>query len=86
MEVRAATCAVDHAVAVSNGTAALHCAVLAAGLRPDDEVLVPAITFAASANCVRYIGAKPVFVDVDPDTGLVTADRLKAAITGRLGQ
>ena len=47
----------SHAVAVSNGTAALHLAALAAGIGPGDEVIVPALTFAASANCVRYAGA-----------------------------
>lgn len=55
-----------HAVAVVNGTAALHVALLVAGIRPYDEVLVPALTFIAPANAVRYIGAWPVFVDVDP--------------------
>lgn len=55
-----------HAVAVSSGTAALHLALLAAGLRPGDEVLVPALTFVATANAVRYCGAEPVIVDVEP--------------------
>lgn len=60
-----------HAVAVCNGTAALHAACAVAGLGPGDEVLVPAITFVASANCARYVGAEPVFVDVDPRSGLI---------------
>ena len=55
-----------HAVAVVNGTAALHVALLVAGVPPDDEVLVPTLSFAAPANAVRYVGAWPVFVDVDP--------------------
>ncbi|PRP96558.1 UDP-4-amino-4-deoxy-L-arabinose--oxoglutarate aminotransferase [Enhygromyxa salina] len=59
------------AVAVCNGTAALHAACAAAGLGPGDEVLVPALTFLASANCARYVGAEPVFVDVDPRSGLI---------------
>jgi len=62
---------VAHVVAVCNGTAALHAACGAAGLGPGDEVLVPAITFLASANCARYVGAEPVFVDVDPRSGLI---------------
>ena len=55
-----------HAVATVNGTAALHVALLVAGVQPDDEVLVPAVSFVAPANAVRYVGAWPVFVDVDP--------------------
>jgi perosamine synthetase len=54
-----------HAVATSSGTAALHIALLVAGVEPEDEVLVPALTFIAPANAVRYAGARPVFVDVD---------------------
>jgi perosamine synthetase len=56
------------AVATVNGTAALHVALLACGVAPDDEVLVPTLTFIAPANAVRYCGAWPVFIDVDPDT------------------
>src|SRR5262249_8030534 len=61
-------CGVEHAVAVSSGTAALHLAVLALGLRPGDEVIVPAYTFPATANVVALAGLKPVLVDVDPVT------------------
>jgi perosamine synthetase len=60
-----------HAVAVANGTAALHVMLAALDLGPGDEVLVPAMTFAASANAVLYCRAKPVFVDVDPRTLLI---------------
>ena len=63
----------DHAVAVANGTAALHVMLAALGVGPGDEVLVPAMTFAASANAVLYCRAKPVFVDVEPDTLLIDA-------------
>src|SRR5688572_12846181 len=56
-----------HAVAVSSGTAALHAAVFAAGIGPGDEVIVPPLTFAATANAVCYVGGTPVFVDVRPD-------------------
>ncbi len=57
---------VRHAVAVSSGTAALHLALLAAGVGPGDEVIVPALTFIATANAVRYCGATPVFVGLPP--------------------
>jgi len=56
-----------HAIATVNGTAALHTALLVAGVRPDEEVLVPALTFVATANAVRYCGAHPVFMDVEPE-------------------
>lgn len=69
------------AVAVCNGTAALHAACAVAGLGPGDEVLVPAITFLASANCARYVGAEPVFVDVDPRSGLIDVEHAAAQIT-----
>ncbi|HST26335.1 MAG TPA: DegT/DnrJ/EryC1/StrS family aminotransferase [Gaiellaceae bacterium] len=64
----ARACEVEHAVAVSSGTAALHLAVLALGLEPGDEVIVPAYTFPATANVVALAGLKPVLVDVDPVT------------------
>jgi perosamine synthetase len=64
----ATACEVEHAVAVSSGTAALHLAVLALGLQPGDEVIVPAYTFPATANVVALAGLKPVLVDVDPVT------------------
>jgi perosamine synthetase len=69
------------AVVVSSGTAALHSAIYAAGIGPGDEVLVPAMTFVASANCVVFQGGKPVFVDVEPDTLLVNTDILERKIT-----
>jgi dTDP-4-amino-4,6-dideoxygalactose transaminase len=67
---------VGHAVALSSGTAALHLALIVLGVGPGDEVLVPTLTFVATANAVRYVGATPVFVDSDPsswcvDSGLV---------------
>jgi len=64
----AAACGTEHAVVVSSGTAALHLAVLALGIGPGDEVLVPAYTFPATANVVAFVGARPVLVDVDPET------------------
>jgi UDP-4-amino-4,6-dideoxy-N-acetyl-beta-L-altrosamine transaminase len=69
-----------HVVAVSSGTAALHLAMLALDLRPDDAVVVPAITFVATANAVRLAGAEVLFADVDPDTGLMTAEHARAAL------
>jgi perosamine synthetase len=64
----ARACEVEHAVAVSSGTAALHAAVYALGIGPGDEVIVPAYTFPATANVVALVGATPVLVDVDPET------------------
>ena len=72
---------VKEAVAVSNGTAALHAAMYAIGIGPGDEVIVPAMTFAASANCVVYQGGTPVFVDVEPDTLLLDPEQVEAKIT-----
>ena len=82
-ELVAAACEVEHAVAVSNGTAALHLAVLALGIGPGDEVIVPAYTFPATANVVRLAGATAVLVDVDPDTFNLDLERVPAAVTPR---
>lgn len=71
------------AVAVSNGTAALHAAMHALGIGPGDEVIVPVMTFAASANCVVYQGGTPVFADVQADTLLIDPDDVAAKITAR---
>jgi len=71
------------AVAVSNGTAALHAAIYALKIEPGDEVIVPAMTFAASANCVVYQGGTPVFADVDAGTLLLDPGQVKAKITRR---
>jgi perosamine synthetase len=73
----------NYAVAVSSGTAALHCATYAMGIQPGDEVLVPAITFAATANCVIALGGKPVIVDVEPDTLLIDIKAAEKHITPR---
>lgn len=71
------------AVSTSSGTAALHLACLELGLGPGDEVLVPAMTFAATANAVMYTGATPVFVDLDPLTFGMDPERAAAAVTPR---
>jgi UDP-4-amino-4,6-dideoxy-N-acetyl-beta-L-altrosamine transaminase len=69
-----------HALACSSGTAGLHMATLACGLGPGDAVIVPAITFLATANAVRMVGAEVVFSDVDPDTGLMTREYIETAL------
>ena len=74
---------VAHAVAVSNGTAALHLSILAAGIGPGDEVIVPALTFAASANCVRYAGGTVVFADVRDDTLTIDPAHVESLVTAR---
>jgi perosamine synthetase len=71
------------AVAVSSGTAALHAAVYAAGIGPGDEVIVPAMTFAATANAVVFQGGTPVFADVEPDTLLIDPQQVEIKITPR---
>ena len=70
-----------YGVAVSNGTAALHMACVAARIGPGDEVLVPAITFAASANCVLYCGGTPVFIDIDPKNYNIDINKIEEKIT-----
>ena len=80
----AETVGARHAVACSNGTAALHLAMLALEVQPGEVCIAPSITFLATANCARYVGAEVVFADVDPTTGLMTPDTLAEAI-GRVG-
>jgi UDP-4-amino-4,6-dideoxy-N-acetyl-beta-L-altrosamine transaminase len=72
-----------HGVAISNGTAALHAAYHALGVGPGDEVIVPPMTFAATANAALYCGATPVFADVAPDTLLLDPAAAAAAVTPR---
>jgi perosamine synthetase len=79
----AEACGVEHAVAVSNGTAALHVAVVALGIGAGDEVIVPAYTFPATANVVRLAGATPVLVDVDPATFNLDLGKVYEAVTPR---
>ena len=71
----------QHAVACSNGTAALHLAMLALEVQPGEAVIAPSITFLATANCARFVGAEVVFADVDPQTGLMTPETLAEAMT-----
>ena len=72
-----------YAIAVSNGTAALHCATFAAGINKGDEVIVTTLSFVASANCIVYQNAIPVFVDINPDTMNINVDKIESAITGK---
>jgi perosamine synthetase len=79
----AASVGTRYCLAVSNGTTGLHLALLAAGIKPGDEVIVPDLTFVASANSVVHAGAKPVLVDIDEDTLCISVKSIAAAITDR---
>lgn len=72
-----------HGVAMSSGTAALHSTLVAAGVGQGDEVILPSFTFVATAEVVVMAGAKPVFVDIDPDTYNVSPDKIEKAVTGK---
>jgi len=74
-------CNAEYAIPVSNGTVALHLALLALGIGSGDEVIVPSLTYIATANAVRYVGAEPVFVDVDKNTWCIDPLKLENAIT-----
>lgn len=80
----AAKVGAQHAIAVSNGTATLHLAMMALGIGEGDVCIAPSVTFLATANCARYVGAEVAFADVDPDSGLMTPDTLAQAL-GRVG-
>src|ERR1700743_4008853 len=67
-------CGTEYALAVSNGTTGLHLGVAALGLGPGDEVIIPDLTFVATANAVAYTGATPVLADIDADTLCITPD------------
>ena len=75
---------VNHAIAVANGTAALHLACVAAGLVPGDEVILPGLTFVATANSIRYTGAIPIFVDITSEADLnISPDAIEEYITNK---
>ena len=73
----------DHAVAVSSCTTALHLALIVAGVQRGDDVVVPSFSFIATANAAVYVGARPVFADVDAQTGTLTAETVAAALTDK---
>ena len=79
----ASLCEVEHAISLANGTVALHLALLLFGIGPGDEVIVPSLTFVATANAVRYVGAEPVFVDLDPQTWTLDINKTEQKITSR---
>ena len=70
----------QYGVAVNSGTAALHCATFAAGIQEDDEVIVPAISFVASANCVLYQKGTPVFCDIEPETMNINVSKIDVSV------
>lgn len=72
---------VKHAIAVSSGTTALHLALIALGIKEGDEVIVPSFSFIASANCILYVGATPIFADIDPKTYNVDPKDIEKKIT-----
>ena len=72
-----------HVIAVSSGTAALHLAFMALGVRPGDEVITTPFSFASSANAILYCGGTPVFVDIDPETFNIDPDLIEQSITPR---
>src|SRR5262249_23521237 len=79
----AAYCKAKHCVALNSGTSALHLALLACDIGPGDEVITVSMTFVATTAAIRYSGAKPVFVDVDPATWTMNPAAIEAAITPR---
>ena len=79
----AAFCRARYGIAVANGTQALHLALVAAGVGPGDEVLVPTLTFVATASAVRYCGATPVFVDASRESWQLDVSQLEAKLTAR---
>ncbi|MEU5960662.1 DegT/DnrJ/EryC1/StrS family aminotransferase [Micromonospora parva] len=82
-ELFAARCGAAAAVTTGNGTVALHLVLAAAGIGPGDEVIVPALTYVATANAVTYCGARPVFVDVSPQSWCIDVDQVAASIGPR---
>jgi dTDP-4-amino-4,6-dideoxygalactose transaminase len=79
----AAVVAAEHGVAVSSCTTALHLGLVLLGIGPGDEVIVPSLSFIATANAVKYVGATPVFADVEAATGNLTAKTVEAVLTSR---
>ena len=85
-EFEAALCnytGMKHAIVVSNGTTALHCATYAADIKPGDEVIVTTLSFVASANAILYQGGTPIFADIEPDTMNIDVDKIEPLITDK---
>lgn len=82
-EMFAKFCGVKHAIATNNGTTALHLALVALDLKPGDEVIIPTVTYIATANAVRYCGATPVLADVCPDTMNIDPNDIERRITSK---
>ncbi len=76
-------CGMKYALSCSNGTVSLHLALMAIGLKAGDEVIMPSLTYIATANCVKYCGATPVFVDSNPDTFNINPDEIEKKITNK---
>jgi dTDP-4-amino-4,6-dideoxygalactose transaminase len=72
-----------YSIGLTSCTAALHLALLTLGISPGDEVITTPMTFIATVNAIIYVGAMPVFVDVEPDTGNINADLIEGAITSK---
>lgn len=79
----AAFCGAEHGIATTSGTSALHVALMANNIGPGDEVITTPFSFIASANCALFVGAKPVFVDIDPETFTIDAQKIREKITPR---
>jgi perosamine synthetase len=77
----AASVGVDAALAIGNGTQALHLILLGLGIGPGDRVVVPSLTYVATANAVKYVGAEPVFADIDPDTWCLSPETIERSIS-----
>ncbi len=76
-------CGAQYALSCANGTVALHLALLAFDVQPEDEILLPTLTYVASANAITYCGARPVFIDSEPDTGNLDPALIEAKITNK---
>ncbi len=75
-----------HAISINSGTSGLHIAMMALGVGPEDAVIVPTLTFMASANCVEYVGGEVVFADIDPDNGLMDINHIRTAFDNHKGK